>query len=57
MFQCSSEEPQVKLNLKSSITNLLHDLPHELRNKVMLWILGNYKVLEKSQIRLEESPF
>ena len=29
------------------------ELPHELPNNLSLRVLGNYKVLEKSQIRVE----
>ena len=44
---------QVKQNLKSSIANLVYELPHELVNDLRLRILENQEILEKSQIRVE----
>ena len=41
-----SESPQVKRYLISSITNLVHELPNDLR----LRILGIYEILEKCQM-------
>ena len=50
------DSPQVKRYLLSSISNLVHELPHELPNVLKLRILGNYKILEKCQIRMETQP-
>ena len=38
-----SESPQVKRYLISSITNLVHGLPHELPNNLRLMKLGNIR--------------
>ena len=42
-----SDSPQVKRYLISSITNWVHELPHELPNDLRLRILGNQEILEK----------
>ena len=44
---------QVKRNLLSCITNLTYELPHGLPSDLRLRILGNWKILEKSQIWME----
>ena len=51
-----SEWPQVNWYLISSISNLVHELSHELLYDFRLRILGNYKILEKCQIRVETQP-
>ena len=51
-----SESPQVKRCLISSITNLVHELPHELLNELRLRILGNQEILEKYQMWVETQP-
>ena len=40
----------------SSITNLIHELPHELPNDLRLRTLGNWKISGKCQIRVEMQP-
>ena len=47
-----SESPQVKRYLISSITNLVHELPNDLR----LRILGIYEILEKCQMWVQTQP-
>ena len=54
MSQYRSKSPKVKRNLVSSIASLVYELPHELPND--LRILGNQKILEKSQILVETQP-
>ena len=52
IIQLRSESPQVKRYLISSITNLVHELPNDLR----LRILGNQEILEKCQMWVETQP-
>ena len=40
----------------SSIANLVYDFPHKLPNDLRLTILGNKKILKKSQIWVETQP-
>ena len=51
-----SESPQVKQYLISSITNLVHELPHKLPNDLRLRILGNQEILEKCQMWVQTQP-
>ena len=51
-----SESPQVKRYLISSITNLLHEFPHELPNNLRPRILGNWEILDKFQMSMEKQP-
>ena len=53
MFYYRSDYPQVKRNVISSISNLVYELPHELPNDLRLRILGNKKILGKSQVCVE----
>ena len=53
LFPCKVNSPQVKCNLKCSITNFMCDLPQELPNDVRLMILGNQERKIKSQNWLE----
>ena len=62
IIQLRSESPKVKRYLISSITNLVHELPHELPNDFRIRILGNQEILEKCQMWVEtqtsaQSPF
>ena len=41
IIQYRSKSPQVKLHLTSNITNLVHELPHELLNDLILRVLEN----------------
>ena len=56
IIQHRSESPQVKRYLISTITNLVHELPHELANDSRLRILGNQQILKKCQIWMETQP-
>ena len=56
IIQLWSESPQVKRYLISSITNLVHELPHEFPNDLRLTILGNQDILEKCQMWQERQP-
>ena len=56
MFQYKSDEPQAKRNMISSTANLVYELPHKLSNDLRLRILGNKKILRKSQIWVEMQP-
>ena len=56
MFQYRANSPQIKQNLISSITNLVYELSHGLPNNLRLRIIGNQKILEKSQVWLETKP-
>ena len=42
-----------KMNLLSSIANMVYELPHKLPNDLRLRILGNKEILGKSQIWVE----
>ena len=56
IIQLTSESPQVKRYLISNITNLVHELPHELPNYLRLRILGNQETLEICQIWVQTQP-
>ena len=56
MFQYSSDWPQIKPNLISSITNFAYNLPLEFLYDRRLRIPGNQKRLEKPQIWVETQP-
>ena len=56
VIQHRSEQSQVKRYLMSSITNLVHELPHEFPNDLRLRILGNWEILEKCQIWVQTQP-
>ena len=49
IFTYRSDSPQINRKLMSSIANLAYKLPHELLNNLRLRILGNEKMIEKSQ--------
>ena len=42
-----SESPKVKQCLVSSITNFVHELPHQLPNYLRLRILENWEIFKK----------
>ena len=42
-----SDSPQVRKHLISSVTNLVHEWPHELLNDLRLRIIGNWEILER----------
>ena len=48
-----SESPQLKWYFVLRITNLVHKRTRELPNDLRLRILGNFKIVEKSQIWVE----
>ena len=52
IFKYRSDSPQVKRNFILSIAKLPHELPNDLR----LRILGNWEIFKKSQIRVETKP-
>ena len=52
MFQYRLYSPQVKRSVISSTANLLHDLPNDVR----LRILGNKEILAKSQVLVKKQP-
>ena len=56
IFQYTSDSPQVKRNLISSIANFVYKLPHELLNNLRRRILRKQEVLEKSQIWMGTQP-
>ena len=56
IFEYRSDSPQVKRNFIPSIANLVHELPHEYSNDLRLRILGNYEILEKSQLWVGTKP-
>ena len=56
IIQLRSESSQIKRYLRSSITNLVHELPHELSNDLRPRILGNQEILEKCQMWVETQP-
>ena len=56
IIQLTSESPQVKQYLISNITNLVHELPHELPNYLRLRILGNQETLEICQMWAQTQP-
>ena len=56
LIQLTSESPQVKRYLISSITNLAQELPHELPNDLGLRILQNQEILEKCQMWVQTQP-
>ena len=56
IIQLTSESPQVKPYLISSVTNLVHKLPHELLNNLRLRILGNQEILGKCQMWVQTQP-
>ena len=39
-----------------SLTNLVHEMPHELLNDIRLRILGNQGIFEKFQMRVKSKP-
>ena len=41
---------KIKKSLISSITNLVHELPHKFLNDLRLRILGNWKIIQKRHI-------
>ena len=51
------ESPQVKQNSISSITNLVHALPHELLNNLRLRILANLKILKNVKFSRRHTHF
>ena len=51
-----SESSQVKRYLISSITNLAHELPHELPSDLRLRILRFQEILEKCQMQVQTQP-
>ena len=51
-----NKSPQVKRNLVSSITNLVHESSHELLNHLGLRILGNQEIFKKCQMQVETQP-
>ena len=53
MFQYRSDSLQVKRNVISSIANVVYELPHDFPVNLRLRILGNKKILGKSQIWVE----
>ena len=53
MFQYRSDSLQVKRNVISSIANVVYELPHDFPVNLRLTILGNKKILGKSQIWVE----
>ena len=56
IIQLTSESPQIKRYLISSIMNLAHELPHELPNDLSLRILENQEILEKCQMWVQTQP-
>ena len=52
-FYYRFHSPQVKQNLISSITNLVYELPNELRNNLRFEIFRKFKNIKKSQIFFE----
>ena len=55
MFCYSSDFPQIKRNLISSIIDFIDEFPHELLNDLRPKLLGNQEKFEKSQVWLEPS--
>ena len=47
---------QAKWYMKSSKKDIVYELPHELPNDLRLRILGNLKIIEKTQKWMEAGP-
>ena len=50
LFTCKVNSPQVKRNLKSSKTNFVYELSHEISNDLRFEILENMERKRKSQL-------
>ena len=50
MFQCRSDQTQVKWNVIFSIASLVYELPHKLPKDLSLRILGNKEILGRQLV-------